>query len=397
MTEVVSIRFRGSCKIYYFAPEGIECRSGDTLIVETAKGLEMVECCMGNHEVEDEEVVQPLKRVIRIATSTDKENAEKNRAKEGDALEICRQKVADHGLDMKLVGAEYSFDGTKTTFFFTSDGRVDFRELVKDLAAVFHNRIELRQIGVRDEAKMVGGLGICGRPYCCKAFMDDFAPVSTKMAKTQNLSLNPTKISGSCGRLMCCLRYEQDAYEDLIKRIPKAGTFVETKDGSYTDEGFKQALKSHGGQGNSELLRWREQIESELDIRPMSEYDGSPVYKVIMMAFDMEQVLRAKALLEDEFQVIIQGESGGVVNGEIISKEFDKGKGVKTVCEHLGADIKDTIAYGDSMNDLEMLETAGISICMENGNEQLKQIVDEVCGSVEQNGIYESFQRHGLI
>ena len=172
---------------------------------------------------------------------------------------------------------------------------------------------------------------------------------------------------------------------------------VETKDGSYTDEGFKQALKSHGGQGNSELLRWREQIESELDIRPMSEYDGSPVYKVIMMAFDMEQVLRAKALLEDEFQVIIQGESGGVVNGEIISKEFDKGKGVKTVCEHLGADIKDTIAYGDSMNDLEMLETAGISICMENGNEQLKQIVDEVCGSVEQNGIYESFQRHGLI
>ncbi len=236
MTEVVSIRFRGSCKIYYFAPEGIECRSGDTLIVETAKGLEMVECCMGNHEVEDEEVVQPLKRVIRIATSTDKENAEKNRAKEGDALEICRQKVADHGLDMKLVGAEYSFDGTKTTFFFTSDGRVDFRELVKDLAAVFHNRIELRQIGVRDEAKMVGGLGICGRPYCCKAFMDDFAPVSTKMAKTQNLSLNPTKISGSCGRLMCCLRYEQDAYEDLIKRIPKAGTFVETKDGFGTVE-----------------------------------------------------------------------------------------------------------------------------------------------------------------
>ncbi len=172
---------------------------------------------------------------------------------------------------------------------------------------------------------------------------------------------------------------------------------VETKDGSYTDDGFKQALKSHGGQGNSELLRWREQIEKELGIRSLTEYDGAPVYKVILMAFDIEQVMNAKRLLDDEFHVILQGENDGVLNGEIISRAFDKGMGIRKVCEYLGADVKDTIAYGDSMNDLEMLQTAGISICMENGSDKLKELADEVCGSVEEDGLYQSFQKHGLI
>lgn len=204
------------------------------MIVDTAKGLEIAECTKENHLVEDEAVVQPLREVVRIATAQDLRAAEMNKAKEKEAFEICRKKIAEHGLDMKLVGVECNFEGSKTLFFFTSDGRVDFRELVKDLASVFHNRIELRQIGVRDEAKMIGGIGICGRPYCCSQFLEDFAPVSTKMAKTQSLSLNPAKISGSCGRLMCCLRYEEEAYEDLIKKVPKQGAFVETVDGYGT-------------------------------------------------------------------------------------------------------------------------------------------------------------------
>lgn len=201
------------------------------VVVDTAKGLELAECTRGNHTVEDDEVVQPLRPVVRIATAQDLRSAEMNKQREKEAFAICRKKIAEHGLDMKLVGVECSFEGSKTLFFFTSDGRVDFRELVKDLASVFHNRIELRQIGVRDEAKMVGGIGICGRPYCCNQFLEDFAPVSTKMAKTQSLSLNPAKISGSCGRLMCCLRYEEEAYEDLLKKVPKQGAFVETVDG----------------------------------------------------------------------------------------------------------------------------------------------------------------------
>ena len=231
MTEVVGIRFKNKSKVYFFDPAGVQVKAGDPVVVETSKGLELGECAKGNYEVPDERIVPPLRCVVRIATENDLKTVENNKKKEAEAFEICKKKIADHGLDMKLVDVEYNFEGNKILFYFTSDGRVDFRELVKDLAGVFRMRIELRQIGVRDEAKMLGGLGICGRPYCCKQFLDDFQPVSTKMAKTQSMSLNPTKISGSCGRLMCCLRYEQDAYVDLLKQVPKSGAFVETPDG----------------------------------------------------------------------------------------------------------------------------------------------------------------------
>ena len=231
MTTVVSVRFRSGCKTYFFDPRELTVEAGQDVIVETAQGPEFAQCSQGNHEVPDQQVVQPLRAVLRIATDNDRHTAAYNRGREKEAFEICQKKIAQHKLEMKLVRVECSFDGSKILFFFTADGRVDFRELVKDLAGVFRARIELRQIGVRDEAKMLGGLGICGRPFCCAQFMDEFLPVSIKMAKTQNLSLNPTKISGTCGRLMCCLKYEQDAYEDAVKRMPKNDSFVLTPDG----------------------------------------------------------------------------------------------------------------------------------------------------------------------
>ena len=232
MTEVISVRFRNGCKEYYFDPKGLTVPTDTDVIVETAQGPEFARCSLGNHQVEDGAVVKPLRGVIRIATDNDRHTAAYNRGREKEAFEVCKKKIQQHKLEMKLVRVECSFDGSKILFFFTADGRVDFRELVKDLAGVFRARIELRQIGVRDEAKMIGGLGICGRPFCCSQFMDEFLPVSIKMAKTQSLSLNPTKISGTCGRLMCCLKYEQDAYEDAIKRMPKNDSFVLTPDGT---------------------------------------------------------------------------------------------------------------------------------------------------------------------
>lgn len=232
MTEVIGIRFRGGPKEYYFDPRGVAVEPGQFVIVETAAGQEYARCVTGNHEVEDTDVVQPLRPLVRVATENDKRTWEMNRAREKDAFRICQKKILNHGLDMKLVKVESNFDGSKIVFYFTSDGRVDFRALVRDLAAEFRARIELRQIGVRDEAKMLGGIGICGRPFCCAEFLDDFIPVSIKMAKTQNLSLNPTKISGTCGRLMCCLKYEQDAYEDAVRRCPKQDSFVLTPDGT---------------------------------------------------------------------------------------------------------------------------------------------------------------------
>ena len=231
MTTVISVRFRSGSKTYYFDPGALTVSAGDDVVVETAQGPEFAQCVEGNHEVSDDAVVKPLRPVLRIATDNDRHTAAYNRSREKDAFDICQKKIVQHGLDMKLVRVECSFDGSKILFFFTADGRVDFRELVKDLAGVFRSRIELRQIGVRDEAKMLGGLGICGRPFCCASYMDEFVPVSIKMAKTQSLSLNPTKISGTCGRLMCCLKYEQDAYEDAIKRMPKNDSFVLTPDG----------------------------------------------------------------------------------------------------------------------------------------------------------------------
>ena len=232
--EVVDIQFRPGQKVYYFDPAGLRCHAGDHVIIDTARGAEYGYCTAGNHMISQREVVAPLRPVLRLATAQDEKIAADNRAKEAKAFGVCLEKIRQQGLDMQLVSAESAFDGSKLLFFFTADERVDFRELVKSLAAVFHTRIELRQIGVRDKAKMVGGLGICGRPFCCASFLDDFQPVSIKMAKTQNLSLNPAKISGTCGRLMCCLKYEQDAYEDLLKHSPKAESFVDTPDGRGT-------------------------------------------------------------------------------------------------------------------------------------------------------------------
>ena len=231
MTEIISVRFNDRGKVYYFDPSGIAVASGENVIVETAKGLEYGECVHSNHMIDDSMVVVPLRPVVRIANEDDNKNALAGKAKEKEAFDYCQRKIIDFGLEMKLVDVEYGFEGNKILFFFTSEGRVDFRDLVKDLAGEFRARIELRQIGVRDEAKMLGGLGVCGRPFCCSQFLTEFHPVSIKMAKTQGLSLNPTKISGTCGRLMCCLKYEECAYEDLVKKAPKADAFVETPSG----------------------------------------------------------------------------------------------------------------------------------------------------------------------
>ncbi len=234
MAEVIGVRFKEVGKIYYFDPDGQELKKGDRVIVETVRGVECGEVALENREISDEEIVKPLKKLIRKADEKDLRTLEENKKKEKNAFGICQKKIADHKLDMKLVDVEYTFDGGKVLFYFTADGRVDFRELVKDLAGVFRTRIELRQIGVRDESKMIGGLGICGRPFCCRSFLGDFQPVSIKMAKEQGLSLNPTKISGTCGRLMCCLKYEQNAYEYLLKITPKPGAIVETAEGAGT-------------------------------------------------------------------------------------------------------------------------------------------------------------------
>ena len=234
MAEVIGVRFKEVGKVYYFDPDGVSFKRGDGVIVETVQGVECGEIAMENKIVDDEQIVKPLKKIIRRATEEDLEVRRKNREKEKVAFDIALEKIAKHGLEMKLVDVEYKFDLSKIMFYFTADGRVDFRELVKDLASVFRTRIELRQIGVRDEAKMLGGLGICGRPFCCASFLGEFQPVSIKMAKEQGLSLNPVKISGTCGRLMCCLKYEQNAYEQLLRITPMTGAIVETKEGMGT-------------------------------------------------------------------------------------------------------------------------------------------------------------------
>ena len=235
MTKVIGVRFRPAGKIYFFAPGKLNIRTGDKVIVETARGVEFGSVVTGPKEVEDEQITQPLKSVIRVATKDDVRKEEKNREKEKEAFEICLQKIRKHGLEMKLIDAEYTFDNNKVLFYFTADGRIDFRELVKDLASVFRTRIELRQIGVRDETKIRGGIGICGRPLCCHTYLSEFAPVSIKMAKEQNLSLNPTKISGVCGRLMCCLTNEEETYEELNSHLPSNGDHVTTPEGLHGD------------------------------------------------------------------------------------------------------------------------------------------------------------------
>ena len=244
--EVADIQFRPGQKVYYFDPDGLECHAGDHVIIDTARGVEFGYCAGGNHRIPERDVVSPLRKVLRRATAQDEQTAEQNRAREKKAYDLCVDRIAARELDMQLVAVECAFDGSKILFHFTADERVDFRELVKDLASAFHTRIELRQIGVRDKARMVGGLGICGRPFCCAEFLADFQPVSIKMAKTQNLSLNPTKISGTCGRLMCCLKYEQSTYEELIRTSPREESLVDTPDGRGTvteTDIFRQRVK----------------------------------------------------------------------------------------------------------------------------------------------------------
>lgn len=243
MVTVVGVRFRKAGKIYFFAPGALEIKAGDHVIVETARGVEYGDVAQGPKEVEEDEIFMPLKTVIRLATPEDDEQDKANRDREKEAFKICLEKIAKHGLEMKLIEVEYTFDGNKVLFYFTADGRIDFRELVKDLASVFRTRIELRQIGVRDETKILGGIGVCGRPLCCNTFLTEFAPVSIKMAKEQNLSLNPTKISGVCGRLMCCLKNEEEAYEELNAKLPGVGDRVHTVDGLRGDVQSVSVLK----------------------------------------------------------------------------------------------------------------------------------------------------------
>ena len=258
MVKVVGVRFKRAGKIYYFDPDDLIIDAGANVIVETARGVEFGEAVIPNREVSDDEIVAPLKKVMRIASSEDSKHADENSRKEKEAFATCLQKIRDHNLEMKLIDVEYTFDNNKILFYFTADGRVDFRELVKDLAAVFKTRIELRQIGVRDESKMMGGIGVCGRVLCCSSYLGEFQPVSIKMAKEQGLSLNPTKISGTCGRLMCCLKYEQDAYEEIIRRIPKMGAIVDTPDGQgvVVDTNLlKELVKVRLDKGNEADLR----------------------------------------------------------------------------------------------------------------------------------------------
>ena len=257
MIKVVGVRFKKAGKIYYFDPADMNIQKYTYVVVETARGIEFGECVIGIKEINENDIVSPLKSVLRIATNEDIEKHFKNKDKEKDAFDICLKKIQEHGLTMKLIDVEYTFDNNKVIFYFTADGRVDFRDLVKDLATIFKTRIELRQIGVRDEAKMLGGLGPCGRPMCCSSFLGDFASVSIKMAKEQNISLNPTKISGICGRLMCCLNYEQSTYEDIRKRMPKVGSIVKTSEGTgevFSNNIVKESIKVKLKKGEEEVL-----------------------------------------------------------------------------------------------------------------------------------------------
>lgn len=290
MTKVIGVRFRTAGKIYFFSPGKLEVETGDKVIVETARGVEFGSVVTGPKEVEDDKITQPLKSVIRLATDEDKKKEEKNKEKEKEAFKICLEKIHKHGLEMKLIDAEYTFDNNKVLFYFTADGRIDFRQLVKDLAAIFKTRIELRQIGVRDETKILGGIGICGRSLCCHTYLSEFAPVSIKMAKEQNLSLNQTKISGVCGRLMCCLKNEQETYEELNKKLPGIGDTVTLPDGIQ------------GTVQNVNVLRQRVKVvvevndEKEIQEFPVNELKFRPRKKKVKVS---EKEMRELEKLED--------------------------------------------------------------------------------------------------
>ena len=290
MTKIVGIRFRNVGKIYYFGPKNYKMQVGDHVIVETARGVEFGRVVLGPKEVGEDEVVHPLKEVLRVATQADEDREQQNRLKEKDAFKICQKKIREHGLEMKLIDAEYTFDNNKVLFYFTADGRIDFRQLVKDLAAIFKTRIELRQIGVRDETKILGGIGICGRSLCCHTYLSEFAPVSIKMAKEQNLSLNQTKISGVCGRLMCCLKNEQETYEELNKKLPVIGDTVTLPDGI---QGTVQSVN---------VLRQRVKVvvevndEKEIQEFPVNELKFRPRKKKVKVS---EKEMKELEKLED--------------------------------------------------------------------------------------------------
>lgn len=302
MAKVIGVRFRNAGKVYYFAPEELKIEQGDHVVVETARGIEYGYVVLGIKEVDDEKIVQPLKPVMRVATPEDDEKAEKNHDKEREAFEICLEKIRKHGLEMKLIDAEYTFDNNKVLFYFTADGRIDFRELVKDLAAVFKTRIELRQIGVRDETKILGGIGICGRPLCCHSYLADFVPVSIKMAKEQNLSLNPTKISGVCGRLMCCLKNEQETYEELNSKLPNVGDFVTTPDGLKGEVNslsvLRQLVKVVVNLENDEK-EIREYKVSELRFKPRRKKEKATVADEELKALEALERREGKSKLEN--------------------------------------------------------------------------------------------------
>ena len=302
MTKVIGVRFRNAGKVYYFAPEDLDINQGDHVIVETARGVEYGYVVLGVKEVEEDKIIQPLKPVMRVATPEDDEKAEKNREKEREAYKICLEKIRKHELEMKLIDAEYTFDNNKVLFYFTADGRIDFRELVKDLAAVFKTRIELRQIGVRDETKILGGIGICGRPLCCHSYLADFVPVSIKMAKEQNLSLNPTKISGVCGRLMCCLKNEQETYEELNSRLPNVGDYVTTADGMKGEvtslSVLRQLVKVVLTMENDEK-EIREYKVSDLRFKPRKKKEKNTVADEELKALEALERREGKSKLEN--------------------------------------------------------------------------------------------------
>ena len=302
MTKVIGVRFRNAGKVYYFAPEDLDINQGDHVIVETARGVEYGYVVLGVKEVEEDKIIQPLKPVMRVATPEDDEKAEKNREKEREAYKICLEKIRKHELEMKLIDAEYTFDNNKVLFYFTADGRIDFRELVKDLAAVFKTRIELRQIGVRDETKILGGIGICGRPLCCHSYLADFVPVSIKMAKEQNLSLNPTKISGVCGRLMCCLKNEQETYEELNSRLPNVGDYVTTADGMKGEvtslSVLRQLVKVVVTMENDEK-EIREYKVSDLRFKPRKKKEKNTVADEELKALEALERKEGKSKLEN--------------------------------------------------------------------------------------------------
>ena len=291
MINVIGVRFRKAGKVYYFDPAGYEVKVGDNVIVETARGVEYGAVVLGPREVAEDKIIQPLKAVIRKATPEDDEIEIKNKIKEKEAFKICFEKIKKHGLEMKLIDSEYTFDNNKVLFYFTADGRIDFRELVKDLASVFKTRIELRQIGVRDETKIVGGIGICGRPLCCSVHLTEFAPVSIKMAKEQNLSLNPTKISGVCGRLMCCLKNEEEAYEELNSKLPNVGDYVTTNDNLKGEVQSVSVLKQF-----VKVVVTLENDEKEVREYKVDDLKFKPKKKKEKIALDEE--LRALELLE---------------------------------------------------------------------------------------------------